>query len=56
MCLEIIQSIVYAKNDLNYDEIRQKLEDINLKTVIDYFNKTGTVSEQNGLYTSNQNL
>jgi len=39
MCLEIIQSIVYAKNEINYDEIRQKHEDTNIKMVIDYFNK-----------------
>lgn len=29
----------YAKNESNYDEIHQKLEDTNIKTVIDYFNK-----------------
>eukprot|EP00102_Acyrthosiphon_pisum_P020606 XP_016657816.1 PREDICTED: zinc finger SWIM domain-containing protein 1-like [Acyrthosiphon pisum] len=39
MCLEIIQSIVYAKNAIHYDEIHKKLEGTNIKSVIDYFNK-----------------
>jgi hypothetical protein len=39
MCLETIQSIVYAKNAIHYDEIHKKLEGTNIKSVIDYFNK-----------------
>ncbi|XP_050062429.1 uncharacterized protein LOC114120259 [Aphis gossypii] len=39
MVLEIIQSMVFAKNDTDYDEIHKKLEDTNMETVINYFNK-----------------
>lgn len=39
MVLEIIQSMVFAKNGTDYDEIHKKLEDTNIETVINYFKK-----------------
>lgn len=56
ICLKIIQSIVYAKNSIHHDELYKKIKVMDIKSVIDCFNKNCHSTEYNGLYISNQHL